>query len=482
MDFTTIKLKPFQDKFVFSDKKMVAVVSGVGSGKSLSLLLKAHLYANAWPGSTILIIRKSYSDLVRSTQADWEKFFDCKVPSDGCFKFPNGSQAFFMHSGETGDFSAIKSINAAAIFCDQAEELSLENINHFMTRLRQNNGAPVRPLVLCANSNGHNWLWRMFVAGAQQVNILDPVGDQREYLSEDKVLYTATTFVNTTLPPDYIQNLKTQEQESPNFFKRMVLNSFEEEIAADLVFPMLELEKSKKIDFKLREGYGLRILGCDPADVGKDNSGLVIIQQMGALNWEAIYVNEWQGKEGIYTVGKTNETAIQMRCSQIVIDSQGLGAPISSFLSDRGPIAITNFRNTPYGVDADRYYGNARTKYAFLVKKMINDGHLKITDEKLIKELNEAFRFKYTTAGEQRILISKEKMRSEGVASPGLGDALIMAVSVIADVQGEQARQYGPIQPQYSSPDWNPFAEPRDTGGRNPQYSGDGDLFKISGV
>ena len=481
MNIQDIRLKPFQDKFVFSDRKMVAVVSGVGSGKSLGLLLKAYLYGMKWPNSTILIIRKNYSDLVRSTMADWEKFFDCKIPGDGIYHFPNGSQAFFMHSGERGDFSAIKSINAAMIACDQAEELSLENINHFQTRLRQQQGADVRPLILCANANGHDFIYKLFVAGAKTINVLGEHG-QKEYLQDDMALYTATSFVNEdVLPTDTIKSWKAQELIAPNFFRRMVMNSFEEEIAADLVFPMLLLEQAQKVDFKPRLGYGVRIVGVDPAHLGNDNTGLVIIQQTGALHWEVILCTEWTGRDAPWTTGESQRIANQNQCDTMVVDSDGLGAPISAFIRSSSFLKVIDFHNTPYSYEKNKFYGNKRTKIAFEIREMISRGHLKITDAKLIKELNEAFRFKYTTAGEQKILISKEKMRSEGIPSPGLGDALIFACSEIANVQDHQKRQYANMPTTYGD-NWHPFAPDSSRDSRHGTIYEEDDPFKSAGI
>jgi hypothetical protein len=50
---------------------------------------------------------------------------------------------------------------------EQAEEF--EDDKQFQIirdRLRQENGSPVRPLVVIANANGHNWIHSLWMAGA----------------------------------------------------------------------------------------------------------------------------------------------------------------------------------------------------------------------------------------------------------------------------------------------------------------------------
>jgi len=48
-----------------------------------------------------------------------------------------------------------------------------------------------------------------------------------------------------------------------------------------------------KAHYPLRQGYGYRIAGFDVARYGDDKCAAVIIQQMGALHWETIFVDEW---------------------------------------------------------------------------------------------------------------------------------------------------------------------------------------------
>jgi len=79
---------------------------------------------------------------------------------------------------------------------------------------------------------------------------------------------------------------------------------------------------------------------------------------------------------------------------------------------------------------------------------MVTAGHIVIKDEALIQELST---LRYTfDHNQRRILISKDNMRKDGIKSPNLADALIMAVSLIGNVVEEQTREYVMAMPQYS--------------------------------
>jgi hypothetical protein len=65
---------------------------------------------------------------------------------------------------------------------------------------------------------------------------------------------------------------------------------------------------------------------------------------------------------------------------------------------------------------------------------------MQITDEGLIQELM-TLRYKYANDG-RRILVSKEEMRKQGVKSPNMADAFIMACSLIGTIRESQDNQY----------------------------------------
>ena len=454
MDDIKIKLLPYQDKFLFSEARAVAMVSGIATGKTRWGLYKLWQFCQAFPNSLALLLRKQQTDAFGSTMKDFKTYFGVEFDSSNQFVFPNGSMIIAKHAGET---SALTNYNLNFILVEQGEELDEDTFHFLRDRLRRET-SPYQQLVILANANGQNYIKKLFIDGAEKVNVLDAATGQVEYFKENFHCLTANTWANKeNLPAAYIKDLESMRKTAPRHFAVYVENSFEVESADDLVFPMSELKASMSIDYSLKPGFGFRILACDPARFGDDATSCVIIQQMGTLHWELIALEEWQGKDAVYTVGRVNEISIKHNVDKVIIDEDGLGGPVSDFFRANSQQDVVGFRNVPYSSDKSQSYGNSRTEAAFKVKELINKGWLKITDPKVIQELNTAFMFKFTTRG-QRILVSKEELRKQGIASPNAGDALCYACSLVDDVRQDQARKYAPRH-QTEAPDtWNPFA------------------------
>lgn len=228
----------------------------------------------------------------------------------------------------------------------------------------------------------------------------------------------------------------------------------------DAVFSLEHFRIGAQNAHLLADGYGIRVGGFDIARYGDDKCAVVILQQMGALHWEEIMVDEWEHKDLNYTTGRILSISNEFGLDGAVIDEDGLGGgPLDTLTKGRDLDYFTGFRNPSIGYSDDKQYVNPRTRNAYKVRDMLVEGHLHIKTKKLI---DECLTLKYTFDNQQRrVLISKEKMRKEGVKSPNLADALIMAASRVGVVKSRQDRQYQPKQAQYAHED---------------------NLFKIAGV
>ena len=228
----------------------------------------------------------------------------------------------------------------------------------------------------------------------------------------------------------------------------------------DAVYSYESLLRAREAHYPLRQGYGYRIVGFDVARYGDDKCAAVVIQQMGALHWEVIHLEEWGHKDLNYSTGRILSIAAEHRVDKAIIDEDGIGSgPLDSLQKGRGLDFFVGFRNPAIGYKDNREYGNNRTKNAYKLKLLVEAGHLCFDDENLIKEL---MTFKYTYDHNQRkVLVSKDVMRTKyQVKSPNIADALIMAVSLVGEVKQKQDNQY-----------YRPINQ-----------SNDGNLFEIAGV
>lgn len=122
-----------------NDHKFVLLSGGRGAGKSLALCIKMYIMCKGFKGITILLGRKTMSDLDRTTLKD---FFKIIPPSeyehrvkDGVINFKNGSSIVMlgldsMVSGQETDTKKgsqkTKSMNIGSFFIDQLEEIDYE--------------------------------------------------------------------------------------------------------------------------------------------------------------------------------------------------------------------------------------------------------------------------------------------------------------------------------------------------------------------
>jgi len=205
---------------------------------------------------------------------------------------------------------------------------------------------------------------------------------------------------------------------------------------------------SKNAVYPLRPGYFLKIGGYDIARFGDDKCACVIVQQMGALHWEVTFVDEWDHKDLVFTTGKIAMLTAEHRLDKAVIDEDGIGAgPLDTLMAmekERKDKVYSGFRNPGLSYQDNKWYGNNRTANTYKLKELISKGHICITDDGLIEEL-ESLRYEFDH-NQRKILISKDRMRKDGVKSPNKADALIMAVSMIEEAMTKQDVQY---QPRY---------------------------------
>ena len=228
----------------------------------------------------------------------------------------------------------------------------------------------------------------------------------------------------------------------------------------DALYAVSDFENGRQHAHSLAQGYGIRVAGFDIARYGDDKCAAFIWQQMGALHWEEIFVDEWDHKDLNYTTGRILSICNEQRIDMAAIDEDGLGAgPFDTLSKGRGLDYFVGFRNPGISYQDNKSFGNVRTVNAYKLKDALVNGHRNIKSQKVIEEL---LTIKYNfDHNQRRILVSKDKMRKDGFKSPNIADAAIMAESLIGQVKQKQERQYEPnIQ----------------------SYSKEGNLFHLAGV
>ena len=192
---------PKQKEFISCPQQNAAYVGGVGSGKSVALMVSHILNAAADANGFSLVGRlnmpalesstmKTFLELVPENYGEWQ---DTKKT----FKWHNGHETIFKHLDMTDPKISghIKSMNLSAAYVDEATEVSEEIYFLLLSRLRRKT-APRHIIRLASNPAGHDWVWRHF---------FDP--ERKTSWRENNLGITASSFDNPFLPEEYIQNL-----------------------------------------------------------------------------------------------------------------------------------------------------------------------------------------------------------------------------------------------------------------------------------
>lgn len=318
-----IKLKTFQDDFVFSKVRYPAMISAWATGKTLCGILRAMLYSEMIPKNLGVIFRREFVDLRDSTLIDFEHYTGRKVNSQRNVDLPNGSKIMFRHLEEMNN---LKNLNLGWYFIEQAEELASDSEFFLLWgRLRRalspsqeflNLNLPVHTGFIIGNVKGNNWiksLWKN-----------DP--------KEDFELTEAITQDNAdVLPKDFIESLEKLKGLHPDQYKRFVLNDWSVE-AEGLAVPHSLIEACIGGEFADAVHGRQYVLGSDLAKHRDWTVIMVADKQTG----QVVYFDRFQKESWALVRGKIVAVAKRYNNAEVIPDSTGVGDPITEDLERAG--------------------------------------------------------------------------------------------------------------------------------------------------
>jgi phage terminase large subunit len=156
-----------QQAFLRDTHKIVGYGGARGGGKSWSVRTKAKLLCVKYPGIKLLIVRRSYPELVnnhilqlRGDLIGIAKYND----KDKRITFANGSTITFMYCARDADLDRLQGTEYDVIFLDEATQLSEYQIKSIMACLRGVNNYPKRIyLTMNPGGQGHGYCKRIFI-------------------------------------------------------------------------------------------------------------------------------------------------------------------------------------------------------------------------------------------------------------------------------------------------------------------------------
>jgi len=172
-------------------------------------------------------------------------------------------------------------------------------------------------------------------------------------------------------------------------------------------------------------GYHEIFMGIDIARYGGDKCVAKIIQKRGPLKFEEKHTERWGKTDLMQTTGRIVDLMSRFKPNSVSIDGDGMGAGVIDRLSEL-KIYVNEFRGgTNESVENIKIYNNLKTEWFHKLEEQIANGNFLVKDKNTISQL---LTIMYThKSNGQRIIISKEQMKSKGFKSPDDGDALMMA-------------------------------------------------------
>ena len=222
---------------------------------------------------------------------------------------------------------------------------------------------------------------------------------------------------------EFVDEMRMRYGEDSNAFRVRVLGQWP--LADDnTIIPFHLVETAQHRDVEVFEDSKI-VWGLDVARFGNDATALC--KRQGSVITE---VRSWRGLDLMQTCGRVvaeyNALPPSKRCSELLVDSIGLGSGVVDRLRELDlPVRGINVAESPSMGDT---YMNLRSELWFKAKAFLEERSCKIPkDDQLLSELT-SIRYSFTSSGKMKAE-SKDEMRRRGLGSPDLADAFCLTMA-----------------------------------------------------
>lgn len=411
-----VKLKPWQDKFVFSPKRYPGMWSSWATGKSLSLIARAMVYTELIPDNLGIIFRKEFEDLRDSTLKDFELYTGLKVNSNRNVTLPNNSTIMFRHIEELNN---IQNINLGWYAIEQADELA--NDKEFFLlfgRLRRalkptqeflDLGLSLHTGFVIGNAGDH-WgkaLWK------------DGALDDAECLE-------AKTFDNSdVLPKSFLDSLQILKKNKPEIYAQFVMNDWA--ISADRYILIKPSEVEALKDMVIQEPSTKKIVSVDPA-MGGDECPVYAFENSQII--DTLILNH---KDTMKITGEIILFMAKHNINDVAIDVIGIGAGIADRLSELGKRVI-RINSSESSANQNKFL-NRRAEMWWYVSQVIQDRKIVYPADELLRKQLSSVRYKVINSNGKIQMEHKPDVKKRLGSSPDRADAFVYGIWGLQQVE-----------------------------------------------
>jgi len=419
-------LKPWQEGFFCTDARFPGLISAWATGKTLIGIDKAVALSQEFANNLGMIVRKEFTDLRDSTIKDFEKYTGIKVPANKDVVFDNNSTIMFRHGDEVA--GVLQNVNLGWFLIEQAEEFgTAEQFDLLRGRLRR--VGCFRCGMVIANANGHNWIYKRWITPSRKKStnkeiqeLMQETGLSRKEINlaldpEQYKAFQAITFDNKdNLPKDFLVDCARMKIDSPSNYNRLILNSHEETDLFDRIIPWSLIRK--RIGHKPVLLRGKTVVGCDPAEMGDDETVIY-----GMKNGNIIKQEIYSKKDPMETAGRNLRMQRNIKATLIGIDVVGL-VGISSRLSELGA-PVLQIRSSEKA-NNKKDYSNLRAELYGNAAEMLKEGTVSVPDDPILHEQLAAVSYIINSKGQIK-LTPKEKIKKDSGVGQDRSDGYVYA-------------------------------------------------------
>lgn len=155
-----------QQWFVERGAAPTLLAGGINSGKTAGACLKALILLHQYPGSRLAIVRRSQTQLLKTTA---ETFYQWCLPAmyrpagkknETELTLNNGSKVFFVHLDQPNSLDLLAGLELNFGYVSQAEEISEKAWDLLDVRIGRWTGATIPQEMFDAVGGRDNWEWR----------------------------------------------------------------------------------------------------------------------------------------------------------------------------------------------------------------------------------------------------------------------------------------------------------------------------------
>jgi len=206
------ELTPKQTEFINNKSKYLLNSGGVGSAKTIGLVLKTIKYLVTYPKIFMLVGAQTYPLLRDTTLREFISFCPVDIiekynKTEQHFWFKNGSEVIFRTAE---DESTKRGYTFGAIALDELTGINYDTWKTLKTRLRQIGNYPLQMFACTNPADFNHWIYKEFIENP---------------IVNSGVVYS-TSFDNPYLPKEYLEDLKNFADRNPEYFERMVMGKW----------------------------------------------------------------------------------------------------------------------------------------------------------------------------------------------------------------------------------------------------------------